>query len=113
MLLCVHHPAPGHTPTTRCVHSKLEPPRFPRHSNTQKIQIFKNSIFKPGALAGEQHEIIAHPDFRVLATMNPGGDYGKVGGGPTGLLRRSLSAISVGGYRALSMALTGVPERPR
>jgi midasin len=22
-------------------------------------------------------EIVAHPDFRVLATMNPGGDFGK------------------------------------
>ena len=25
----------------------------------------------------EVEELVAHPDFRILATMNPGGDFGK------------------------------------
>jgi len=32
---------------------------------------------KGGEENGENNEIIAHDGFRVLATMNPGGDYGK------------------------------------
>jgi len=43
-----------------------------------------NSVLEPSRLltiaekgAVEIEELIAHDDFRVLATMNPGGDFGK------------------------------------
>lgn len=37
--------------------------------------MFLQSLAEKGGLDLEQ--ITAHPDFMILATMNPGGDYGK------------------------------------
>ena len=43
-----------------------------------------NSVLEPGRLlvlaekgTTEIEELIGHPEFRILATMNPGGDFGK------------------------------------
>ncbi|KAF8562123.1 hypothetical protein P879_04155 [Paragonimus westermani] len=54
-----------------CLNSLLEPER--RLHLSERFEDAANGVLTPV----ESNELTAHVDFRLVATMNPGGDYGK------------------------------------
>jgi len=52
-------------------------------------------LFKEPGEGGDRSFVVARPDFQFMATMNPGGEFGKkeVGFSKTALFRKSVPGL--------------------